>query len=177
LSGIGIGMLLNATASPGGTEVISMLVQKKLKNFKFSYILMTLNIIIITIGAMMYFFVGKMSIEDILIILGCSILQVLINSKSLDMIVNGINSAVKFEIITDKGKELSSALVRDLGYGVTIINSRGAYSDEKSTLLVCVVPKVKISAFKEVIHSNDPNAFVFSINTREVMGKKFKKTL
>lgn len=177
ISGFGTGLLLRTTSSPGGTEVISMLIQKRLKHIKISYILLGLNVIIIFVGAIMYFSIGKMSLDIILVIAVSSIVQGFMNSKTIDLIVNGLNSAVKFEVITNKGKELSDEINRQLSFGVTIIKSKGAYSEERNDLLICVVPKFHISTFKKVIAQIDPDAFVFSMNTRDVAGKNFKKTL
>ncbi|MEG1805695.1 MAG: YitT family protein [Clostridia bacterium] len=175
LSGVGTGLLLNETATPGGTEVIGLLIQKRAKNIKISQILLAMNVFVILLGGIMYFFVGNMSIDTIIVILTCSFIQVSVNSKSVDMIVNGLNSAVKFEIITKKGDELSTAIITELEYGVTVIKSRGAYTDEESSILVCVVPKLRISAFKRIVQAVDKTAFVYSVETREVMGKNFKK--
>lgn len=177
LSGFGIGLLLNANASPGGTEVIGMLIQKKLKNFKIAYILLTINVLVITISAIMFMSIGKMNIDELLMILVCSIIQGMISSKSIDLVVNGINSAVKFEIVTNKCQEVCEAILKESEYGVTIIESKGAYHEENNTILICVVPKFKIPSFKQIVQQTDPNAFMFSIDTREVMGKNFKKTM
>lgn len=175
LSGTGIGLLLNSNASPGGTEVIGMLIKKKLKDVKLSYILFGMNVLIMSISAIMFIVLGDMEIEELLILLVCSIIQSMISSKTVDMILNGIYSAVKFEIVTKKDQEVCKAILKESEYGVTIIESKGAYFEEKSKMLICIVPKLRIPDFKKIIQESDPDAFVFSINTREVMGKNFKR--
>lgn len=177
LAGIGTGLLLNQTATPGGTEVIGLLIQKRAKNVKISQILLAINVFVILLGAVMFFVVGKMTMDAIIVIMACSFLQVSVSSKSVDMIVNGFNSAVKFEIVTQKGAELAEAIIKEMEYGVTLIKAKGAFSAEESKVLVCVVPKLRISAFKRIVQSVDEHAFVYSVETREVMGKNFKKRL
>lgn len=177
LSGLGVGLILNANATPGGTEVIGMLIQKKLRSTRIANILLAINVVVMSSGAILFMAVGKMNIDELVLLLVCSIIQVFIASKSIDMIVNGFNSAVKFEIITKNSEELCHAILKESEYGVTIIESKGAYLSEHNVILICVVPKLKIPRFKRIVQEHDPDAFMFSINTREVMGKNFKKTM
>lgn len=175
LTGVSVGVLLNVDASSGGTELTSMMLQKKLKEVKVSNIIFVINITIVIINALVYYFTKTFDLENIILLLVCSIIQNLINSKGVDMILNGFNSAVKFEIVTKKHQELCKAILKESEYGVTIIDSKGAYFDENNKMLICIVPKLKIPNFKAIINEIDPDAFVFSINTREVMGRNFKR--
>ncbi len=177
LCGLGMGLMLNANASSGGTEVISMLLKKKFKNLKISQLLLILNVIIMLIGSIMFLVKGNMVVNELIILLVCSIIQSAISSKSVDYILNGINSAVKFEIVTKKDQEICEAILKDSEYGITVLESKGAYFEEKSKMLICVVHKAKIPTFKRLIQENDPDAFVFTTNTREIMGKNFKNNI
>lgn len=174
LSGSGIGLMLNANASSGGTEVIGMLLKKKNQNIKLSELLLIMNVITMIFGATIYLLVGKMDINELLVLLVCSVIQSSLSSKSVDFILNGINSAVKFEIVTKKHKEICDAIKSTSEYGVTIIESKGAYLDQKSSMLIVVVHKTKMPQFKRLIKETDPDAFVFTTDTREILGSNFK---
>lgn len=174
LSGSGIGLMLNANASSGGTEVIGLLIQKKNQSIKLSGLLLIMNIITMAFGTIIFLFVGRMDINQLLVLLVCSVIQSILSSKSVDFILNGINSAVKFEIVTKKEKEISEAIKNSSEYGVTIIESKGAYLDQKSSMLIVVVHKTKMPQFKRLIKETDPSAFVFTTDTREILGSNFR---
>lgn len=177
LSGVGTGMLLNCDSSPGGTEVLSMLIQKKGGRLKISYILLALNTFTIVLGASLYLIEKTVTPDNLVVILAASVLEVFFNSKGIDVMVNGMRASVKFEIITDNGDEMADALIREMKYGITMLNCKGAYTDDLKDYLVCVVPKNKIPKLKKVIRARDKNAFVCITNTREIMGRSFRELL
>lgn len=174
LSGMGIGLMLNADASSGGTEIVGLMLQKKNPSIKFSRILFLMNVFVMIVSSIMYLIFADMQTDEIIMLLVCSIIQSVISSKGVDFILNGLNSAIKFEIVTKNSKAICEAIKNSSEYGVTIIESKGAYSEENNVMLICVVHKSKMSAFKRLIKENDPNAFVFTTDTREILGNNFK---
>ncbi len=174
LSGMGIGLMLNADVSSGGTEIVGLMLQKKNPSIKFSRILFLMNVFVMIVSSIMYLVFADMQTDEIIILLVCSIIQSVISSKGVDFILNGLNSAIKFEIVTKNSKAICDAIKNSSEYGVTIIESKGAYSDENNIMLICVVHKSRMSAFKRLIKENDPNAFVFTTDTREILGNNFK---
>lgn len=174
ISGTGVGLLVKNEASSGGTETISLLIQKKLTSASISWIVLIINVFIITIGCILYLTVLKMSGAEIITTMLFSIMQVFVSSKTMEIILNGMSSAVKFEVITNKPKELSEAIFKRLKRGVTIIDSYGAYTKEKNSTVVCVVTRMQISHFKRIIKETDPNAFAYALETREVFGIGFR---
>lgn len=177
LTGSGIGVILNAGGSTGGTELSGMMIQKKLKDVKVSNIILAINVVIVSINSLVYLLVKDVGMDwkDVVVILVFSLVQNMISSKTVDLVLNGFSSAVKFEIITKKSEEVTRAILKEGRYSVTAIESKGGYFEEKSTTLVCVVPKMQVSSFKRVVHESDPTAFMFSVETNEVLGKNFKK--
>lgn len=174
LSGMGIGLMLNADVSSGGTEIVGLMLQKKNPSIKFSRILFLMNVFVMIVSSIMYLIFADMQTDEIIMLLVCSIIQSVISSKGVDFILNGLNSAIKFEIVTKNSKAICEAIKNSSEYGVTIIESKGAYSEENNVMLICVVHKSKMSAFKRLIKENDPNAFVFTTDTREILGNNFK---
>lgn len=175
LSGVGVGLLVSSEFYPGGTEIAGAMLQKKHTAMSMSWIIFAINCIVITVGSFLYRFVGDMSTNQIITIVVCSFIQIFFNSKSMDIVLNGGSYAVKFEVITDKTTELTHAISSQLGRTVTIMSGQGGYSQEKSDVLVCVITRTQISAFKRILKETDPNAFAFAINTREVLGRGFRK--
>jgi len=174
MSGVGVGLMVRSEASSGGTEIISLLIQRKFTSVSIAWIVLSINIFIITIGGILYYFLLKMSPTDVITIMIFSFMQVFISAKTMEVILNGLSSAVKFEVITQKPQELSQAIIEKLRRGVTIIDSYGCYSKGKNSYLICVVTRMQISPFKRLLKSVDPSAFAVSINTREVLGTGFR---
>lgn len=175
IGGIGIGLMVKGGGSSGGTEVVSLLIQKKYISSSLSFIVLVINTFVVTLGGILYMTVGKMPIDLGITTIICSFIQIFLGSKCIELILNGLKTAVKFEIITTKGEELKQAINSKLGRGVTIIDCEGGYTGESRDLLVCVVTRVEISAFKRLLMEIDKDAFVYAINTREVIGKGFIK--
>lgn len=174
VSGTGIGLMVKNDSSTGGTEALSLLIQKKFTSVSISWIVLIVNIFIITIGVALYFFVLKMTATQVITVMLFSFLQVFVASKAMEIILNGMSSAVKFEVVTNNPKELSEAIFQRLNRGVTIIESYGAYTKEKNSTIICIVTRMQISQFKKLLKEVDPAAFAFSIDTREVLGIGFR---
>lgn len=175
LTGVAVGILINVNSSSGGTELTGIMIQKKLKDVKVSYIIFVINFVSVTVNAIVFLCKNTVTLEQVFVLFVCSIIQNFINSKSVDLILNGLSSAVKFEIVTKKAEEVTRAILREKKYSITTLESKGGYFEENSKTLVCVVSKLQISNFKKVVRESDPSAFMFSIETKEVLGRNFKK--
>lgn len=173
LNGTGIGLILLSGGSTAGTDIIGMIIKKKVSNIAISRILFLINLLIIGIGGTLYFFVLKMESTTVISTLIYSILQVGLNAKAVDLILNGFSSSVKFEVITTKHEELRQALYQKLGRSITTLHSKGGYSRTEFHMVICVVTKMQVTTFKRILKEIDPNAFCIAINTREVLGSGF----
>lgn len=173
LNGLCIGILFKAGASSGGTDIVGLLVQKKFRDVSISWIILSVNIVIVLFGGVMYLTVLKISLTSVISIVLFSFILQFITSKVMEIIINGLSSAVKFEIITTKPEELSRAIIASLHRGVTVVKSTGAYANTDNNILICIVRRRQITAFKKLLKSIDPNAFAYSMQTREVMGNGF----
>ncbi len=175
LSGIGVGLLIQSGISTGGIEVVSMLIHKKITSLSISWIMFSVNILIIFIGGILYSLFLDFTTTEVIRIIIYSFFQVFMSSKSMELILNGMSTAVKFEIITKNATQLSAEIIKQMNRGVTIVDSKGGYSHEASNLLICVVARMQIGQLRRIIREIDPNAFVCAIDAREVLGSGFQK--
>ncbi len=175
ISGIAIGILIRTGASSGGTDIISLLVQKKHSSLSISWFVFAMNLFVVLLGGILYRTVLKMDANSIINILLFSMVEIFMSSKAMDIILNGINSAVKFEIITSKPSEIGDAIVKRLGRGATIVETKGAYTNSTNADVICVVTRHQVSELRKLLKEIDPNAFAFAMNTREVLGNGFRK--
>ena len=165
LSGISMGMILWANATTGGTEMVAILIQHKLKHYSVAQIMQVLDGIIVLLG--MYVFGLRPSMY--------AIVAIFISSKVTDTILEGMKFSKAAYIITEKYEEIAKIIMQELDRGVTGMEARGMYSGEKKCMLYCVVSKKQIVLLKEIIHQLDKNAFVIVGDVREVLGEGFLK--
>lgn len=165
LSGIAMGMILWANATTGGTEMVAILIQHKLKHYSVAQIMQVLDGIIVLLG--MYVFGLRPSMY--------AIVAIFISSKVTDTILEGMKFSKAAYIITEKYEEIAKIIMQELDRGVTGMEARGMYSGEKKCMLYCVVSKKQIVLLKEIIHQLDKNAFVIVGDVREVLGEGFLK--
>ncbi|MDE6967164.1 MAG: YitT family protein [Clostridia bacterium] len=175
IGGIGIGLMVKGGGSSGGTEIVSLLVQKRYIASSMSFIILSINAFIVTLGSILYMTVGGMDLQTGITTIICSFIQVFLGSKCIEFVLNGLKPAVKFEIITNKGEELKTEINSRMHRGVTIVSCEGGYTGDNRDMLICVITRTEISNFKRILKEIDSDAFVYAINTREVIGKGFVK--
>lgn len=163
--GVGLALCLRYGGCTGGTDILSVILQKKKIPVSVPWIIFSVNAIIICCS---YFVYGEFKAIVLSIILEFAA------SKVSDTILGGIEGAVRFEIVTSKGEELREAIINKLDRGATIIESRGGYTGEKNTVIVCIVHKRHTAAFKKFLKENDPDAFINIAKVNSVLGKGFR---
>ncbi|MEG2450791.1 MAG: YitT family protein, partial [Clostridia bacterium] len=70
-------------------------------------------------------------------------------------------------------EELSHRIIETMHRGVTIVDSRGGYTNAPNNVIFCIVLRRQVSVFRKLLKEVDPSAFAYSIDTREVMGNGF----
>lgn len=165
LTGIGIGMILLAKATTGGTDMVAALIQHKLKHYSIAQIMQFLDGAIVVMG--LYFF----GIQPALY----AIVSIFIISKISDALMEGFKFSKAAFIISDKNEQVAKVIMQELNRGITGLNAKGMYSGEKKCMLYCVVSKKQIVELKELVLKIDKNAFVIVTDAREVLGEGFQE--
>lgn len=166
LMGAGIGMVFAAQATTGGTDLIAAIIQHFWKQYSIADIMQVIDALIVLAGASMF------GIQMALY----AMIAIYLVSKVSDGLIEGLKFSKAAFIITEKPKELSEALMREVDRGVTGIPARGMYSGDEKHMLFCVVARKEIVRLKEVALEVDPAAFVIVTDAREVLGKGFIET-
>jgi uncharacterized membrane-anchored protein YitT (DUF2179 family) len=73
-------------------------------------------------------------------------------------------------IISTQWEKIHRGILKDIGRGATIIQGRGAYSNQPEQILHTVIAVREVARLKRMIRGMDPNAFVAVTDTLEVMG-------
>ncbi len=164
LTGIGIALVMSREASTGGTDIVAMII-KKYTSIDIGKALMAIDFTI-TLFAGIFF--GK--------IIGMySLLAVIINTNTIDYVLEGISRSFQVFIITKKFERIKERIFDEVGRGVTLIETIGGFSGEEfySILVVLKSPRELVKV-KEIVKEEDPTAFLTITHVREVLGKGFK---
>ena len=163
ITGIGIGFVLLAKATTGGTDMVSALIQKYVRHYSVVQILQVIDGIVVLAG--LYVFGLKPALY--------AIVAIFITSKVSDALMEGMKYSKAAFIITDYYKEIADAIMTQLDRGLTGLDATGMYSGDKKTVLYCVVSKKEIVELKDIVAKIDPKAFVIVTDAREVFGEGF----
>ena len=89
-----------------------------------------------------------------------SIVTYAAGSKTVDFIVDGLDSAKAAMIITTHPDEIARAVSEEFGTGLTIIDAHGFYSDTPKTVLYVVVNRFQTVKLKTLVKGIDANAYM-----------------
>ncbi len=89
-----------------------------------------------------------------------SIVTYVTASKTVDFIVDGLDSSKSAMIITTKPQEIAKAISDEFQTGITILDAHGYYSDEPKTLLYVVVNQFQTVKIKSIVKKIDRNAYI-----------------
>ncbi len=162
--GVGVGIVLKNNACMDGTEFLAMKISKKYP-YSVGEIIMFINVFIFAAAGFLYGWKQAMY----------STLTYLVASKAIDAVVQGLSEEKSIRIISDKGHELGSAIIKNLNKTVTYIEAQGGYSQAKKTMVYCIVPRIELNKLRELVASIDEDAFFSIENVHEVYGKRYKK--
>ena len=88
--------------------------------------------------------------------------------KTIDFIVEGIDRSKAAYIITTKPQEICQELSDTFSCGITTIDAKGFYSDQKKTMIYIVVNRFQIGKMKNIVHELDDKAYVSISEIAEV---------
>lgn len=161
--GLGVGMIIRHGGSLDGTEIVAIMLTRRLP-FSVGEIIMFFNIFIL--GSAGFIFNWDRAMY--------SLIAYFIAFKTIDIVIEGLDESKSALIVTGQGDAIRDAILQRLGRGVTEFMGRGGYTGEEKNVLYCVVSRLELSKLKEIVAEHDPHAFVTIENVHEVLGR-FKK--
>lgn len=91
-------------------------------------------------------------------------------------VINVRNKKAQLQIITTK-KELHKLLLANIPHGATVVNARGAYSDNERFVIYMVVSTTEIKRAIKVVKQLDPESFVNVTSLQQVYGQFHMKPI
>lgn len=163
LMGIGIGMVLMAGATTGGTDLMASLICTRVRHMSIVSVMEIIDGIIVLAGAC--FFGLHLALY--------AIVAIFVSTRVSDSLIEGGKFAKVVYIITSKPEQVSDEILHDLERGLTGIDATGMYSGKERQMLFCVVSKKEIVQVKDIVRNIDPKAFLIVSDVREALGEGF----
>ena len=161
LSGIGYGLIYKTNFNTGGTDIICEIVAKYTKVSLGKAMWVSDGLVVMS---------GLFVAEPEIILYGFLVLYLI--SFMTDKVVLGISQSKAFYIVTDKKDEVREFLLSMPSCGVTLMNAKGGYSNQKETLLLGVVPTRQYFIVKEGLKAIDEDIFFLACDAYEVSSRR-----
>ncbi len=165
LGGGGLGVVFSHNGSTGGTDILTMLLNKY---FRVSFG-RAMQFVDCTIISSSYFLFH--SFETIVY----GIVFTLVASITCDYIVNGTRQTVQFLIISKKYDEIADVVNTHLHRGVTVVDGKGWFRKSDVKMLIVLTRKYESQDLFNLVNHIDPDALVSQTFCHGVFGEGFDK--
>lgn len=166
IAGIGTAIILKASASTGGTDLLTQIVKSFKPSIRISNLLVILDIIIVALNVLFF--------KELEVGL-YSAITIFIMGKMLDIFFEGIDFAKIIYIVSPKYETIAKVIGDKVRRGSTSLNGKGMYKKEEKNVLMCVASRGEVREIRKIVNEIDKNAFVVISNAREVFGEGFKE--
>ena len=162
--GVAIGVIFRAGATSGGSDIISMIIHKYTKISLGTLVLIVDSCISLT---------TLIAFEDIRLPI-YSIILIFIESKIIDLVVDGMKSYKTMFIVTDELEAVRDYILNDLERGGTLLTGTGLYQGNERKMIYVTLDRADMVKLKSNLHRLDPKAFVNIMESSEILGFGFK---
>ncbi|KJR47895.1 hypothetical protein UF75_1751 [Desulfosporosinus sp. I2] len=162
LSGIGMGIIFRSRGSLGGTDILAVLFARTTP-FSVGQILLGIDAVIFLGVAIL--FRPEMAMY--------AMIYMFIATRVVDLVQEGLSHSKSVMVITTHPQQIAEEVMAKLERGVTLFHATGAFSGEAKQVVYCVINRTELSQIKEIVHKQDPLAFVAVSEVPEVVGEGF----
>ncbi len=164
LLGVGLGLILKGGATTGGTDMIARLLHSKFPIVSVGGVLFVVDFLVVLAAGI--FVNGELALY--------ALICIFVTSKTIDLVLEGLNVAKSCYIITEKSTEIAQRIMAELDRGVTYIEATGAYTNQSRPIILCVASIEEVPKIKNIVSQEDEKAFMFINDTKEALGEGFK---
>lgn len=164
LAGIGVAACFMQGGSTGGTDIVAMIINKY-RTISYGKIVIYSDFVIIASSMLVGFKIDT-------VIYGYVMTAVF--GYTVDMVMAGNQQSSQLFIVTQDYEKMANAIAKNVHRGVTLIDSEGWYSKEKSKIVMVVCRKRESSTILKFVKTIDPDAFMTVGSVMGVYGKGFQ---
>lgn len=158
IMGIGFGMIIRFGGCIDGTEILGIILNKKI-GFTVGQVVLFCNVFVFAAAGIVF--------QDwhppIL-----SLITYMVVVKVMDYVIVGLDETKSVMIISAKSEQVAAAIMHELGLGLTVMYGRGGFSGDEREILYVIAERLQLAELKEIIIREDPTAFIAIENLHEV---------
>ena len=162
--GIGLGLVFRFKGTTGGSDIVGQFINRY-TNISVGTGIMIVDFFVITFAGFAF--------RDINLAL-YGFISLYASSRVLDFILDGMDYARSFYIISEKKDEIIKVITKDMERGGTEILGRGFFTNAERNILYTVVTRKEVANLRQIVQQIDPKAFVIIANVHEVLGEGFR---
>ena len=157
--GIGNGLVYRAGYSTGGFDILTTILAKKIKK-AITQTGPILNMCVIIFGAFIFKPTQIM----------CALLFIFISNRVTNVVLFSISRNKMVFVISNKGKDISKKIMKDMHMGTTEIKVHSGLFERKKQMIMCIVHNNQYAKFKHEVLKLDKSAFILANNCYQVSG-------
>ena len=162
--GAGIGVVMKSGANTGGTDILAQIISH-FTPIPLGNALFLADAIVIGIGAVAF------GIERALF----AIITLYLSGQMVNYVV--MNMGTKYAktayIVSEHYQKIGERIITELRHGGTLIRGTGIYTSKERTMLMAVVHNQEITQLTNIVHEEDPKAFMIVHETYQALGEGF----
>ena len=166
IEAIGIGLILRYGGSTGGTDIISLMVNKYWP-ISLSMIYLVTDVIICSL----LLFLPEKNFSDMCY----GLEELVVFSLMIDIVVGGKRSSYQLLVFSEHYKEIADHIITNIDRGVTLLKAQGWYTKKDKDVLLILINQKELPSLTRVIKEVDPRAFMSISPTNNVYGEGFEE--
>ena len=163
--GLGMGLMFRLDTTTGGLDIIVKIIKQKKPHLKAGQIYFLLDVVILAASAMAF--------KDVEVALYAAI-AIYVSMVVMDRAIYGGDEATLVYIISEKRELIARRMMKEVNVGATMIQAKGAYSNETTEVIMCVMKKQTLVKVRNILKQTDSGAFMIVSSANEVFGQGFK---
>jgi len=164
LLGSGIGIVMRTGANTGGTDILAQIISRYTP-LPLGTALFVADGAVIVVGALNF------GIERALF----AVITLYLSGQMVNYVVMNLGTkyAKTAYIVSDHHEAIGKRIISELHHGGTLINGVGIFTNHERPILLAVVHNQQINHLTEIVHEEDPKAFMFVHETYQALGEGF----
>ena len=165
LIGIAIALMIKAGATPGGTAMAARIISKYTR---------------LPVGQMLLIVDGLIVAASIFVfrsldVAPYAIIAIFAISRSVDAVLDGLDSKKVVFIISDKYDDIRKIILEKMDRGGMYLDAKGLfYSDNQKQVIFTALSRKEVITLENHIRIIDKDAFLIAMDASEIIGRGYK---
>jgi uncharacterized membrane-anchored protein YitT (DUF2179 family) len=175
MAGFGIGMSISQGGSTGGTDIIALIITK-FHNISPGKVILLIDVFIIASSLLVPSYTAdgqRLPFVDKFITAVYGMIIVTVCGNVADLYLAGSKQSVQIFIMSHHHEDIADMIARDFHRGVTILDGKGWYTKQESSVLMVITRKTDVNMLLRAVKQIDSDAFLSVSSVAGVYGKGF----